>query len=559
LFQQPEVKDLIAYLRVLDNIEEDPAFFRVLAMEYFHLPPRDLAAMGAFAKAHNIHLVEVAEIAAGKSLLNISVPLVISEPAKEALGKIVDVVHRHLGLLTTETAGQILYYFLQDSGILKSIMDFKTPLDEKKAANITKFFNKLKSYEVENSEATVAAAVEWIELSMEIGESPLASDTDWTTNDAVNIITIHSAKGLEFKVVFLVNLVSQRFPSIERQEQIPIPEKLIKEILPSGDFHLQEERRLFYVGMTRAKDKLFLTAADFYGEGKREKKISPFIKEALGQSFSNQPSVISDQLSLLDWNRPAPAPIPEMAIKTNAFQPPPSYLSYTQIQTFLDCPLHYRAKYIMKVPSAPTASLSFGTSVHNTLKDFYTDPTQDIFELYHKNWLPIGYLSAEQAKKFFAKGELFLKRYLETEYKPEGKTVMLEQPFNTPLVFEKRFMKIGGKIDRVDILSDGSIEIVDYKTGAHSLTEREAQDNLQLSFYALAATLLRENPFGKKPEEVKLTLYYLDEQKKLSVTRTAEQLEQAKAKIFEVADKIAHSDFKCSHSILCKSCEYKML
>ena len=120
---------------------------------------------------------------------------------------------------------------------------------------------------------------------MELGESPLATNEDWTEINAVNILTVHSAKGLEFPIVFLVNLVAQRFPSMERREQIPIPDALIKEVLPVGDFHQQEERRLFYVGMTRAKEKLFLTAADYYGEGKREKKLSPFVYEALGDKI----------------------------------------------------------------------------------------------------------------------------------------------------------------------------------------------------------------------------------------------------------------------------------
>jgi len=537
LFRQPEVKDLIAYLRVLDNIHDDPSFFRVVAMDFFGVSPRELAELGSFAKVHNLHLLEAAEVSE-------------IEPIK----KIVAMIHRHLGLLNRESAGQILFYFLKDSGILDAVLNYQTPLDEKKASNIMKFFNKLKTYEVDNPEATVAAAVEWIDLAMELGESPLAADSDWTQNDAVNIITVHSAKGLEFRVVFVVNLVSQRFPSIERQEQIPIPDSLIKEILPEGDYHLQEERRLFYVAMTRACDKLFLTAADFYGEGKREKKISPFVAEA-EVNPSSQLSVNSNQLSLLDWDKPK---------EVSSIQHPVSrisvtYLSYSQIQTFLDCPLHYKAKYILKIPGVPSASLSFGSSIHNTLKEFYSNPKEDILTLYHKNWIPAGYLSAEHAKQFFKKGERFLQEYREKQYDPKINTVLLEQNFVTPLILGDHSIKIGGKIDRVDILNDGELEIIDYKTGVNSLTEKEATTNLQLSFYALAATLLKDKPFARKPNEVKLTLYYFDEQKKVSVTRTAEQLEEAKAKIFEIADQIAISDFQCSHSLLCKSCEYKML
>ncbi len=124
--------------------------------------------------------------------------------------------------------------------------------EEKIAQNIAKFFSKLKTYEAEHDDASVFVVVDWIDLSMNLGESPLAADIDWSQNNAVNILTIHSAKGLEFPVVFLVNLVSHRFPSMERREQIPIPDSLVKEILPSGDFHLQEEIGIVAVERTQA-------------------------------------------------------------------------------------------------------------------------------------------------------------------------------------------------------------------------------------------------------------------------------------------------------------------
>ena len=236
--------------------------------------------------------------------------------------------------------------------------------------NIAKFFDKLKTYEVEHEDASVYAVVDFVNLSLELGESPLASDLDWFGNDAVNILTVHSAKGLEFPVVFLVNLVDQRFPTNERREQIPIPEELIKEVLPQGDFHLEEERRLFYVGMTRARDRLFLTGANFYGEGKREKKVSVFVKEALG-NIKNQISNIKNkenQLSIFE-------PTTEVKLPTSSFQLPTSvpisYLSYSQIETFNTCPLQYKYRYLLRIPTPPSAAASFGETIHETMKDFY--------------------------------------------------------------------------------------------------------------------------------------------------------------------------------------------
>lgn len=549
LFQQPEVKDLIAYLRVLDNIGDDVAFARVLSMVYFGIPGRDLAALGTHAKKYNLHLFEVCELLSG----NTPDKPQITPMASETIHKIVEMVTRHLGMISTETAGQILFSFLQDSGLLQSILEYKLPIDENRANNMTKLFNKLKTFEVENQDAGVKQVVDWIELSMELGESPLAADTDWTQNDAVNIITIHSAKGLEFKVVFLVNLVSQRFPSTEKREQVPVPDGVVKEVLPVGDHHLQEERRLFYVGMTRAQDKLFLTAANFYGEGKREKKLSPFISEALGSSMNDELHTTSPQLSLLDWQKGS------VQISNNKSQISVNYLSYSQIQTFLDCPLHYKARYLLKLPSVPTASLSFGNTIHLTMKDFYTDPGRDILELYQRNWIRLGYLSRRQEEEFFEKGKKFLLQYLKTEYIPERRPVLLEGMFTAPIIHDKRLIKIGGKIDRIDVLPDGSIEIIDYKTGANHMDEKEAAKSLQLSFYALAATRIKEPPFMRNPEDVKLSLYYFDEQTKVTTTRTAEQLQEAMEEIFKIADEIATSDFKCSHSQLCKSCEFKML
>jgi len=394
---------------------------------------------------------------------------------------------------------------------------------------------------------------------MELGESPLATDSDWTDINAVNILTVHSAKGLEFPVVFIVNLVAQRFPTIERREQISIPDALIKELLPTGDFHLEEERRLFYVGMTRAKEKLYLTAADYYGEGKREKKLSPFIYEAIGnqmddrdeKSFTN-----ADQLSFLDYEVKTKAIEPVEKLKVN-------YLSYSQIETFETCPMHYKLRYIYKVPTSVSASQSFGTSMHLTLKEFFekfaagekaTDKM--IYKLLEKNWIKEGYTTKKHEGDFFEKGKLYLSGFLKEDFNPKNLPLALEQPFNIPLGED---LKIGGRMDRVNDIGNGEIEIMDYKTGATIPSQKEVDKNLQLSFYALAATKIPDFPFAKKPEQIKLSLYFLDTQEKITTTRTAKQLEEATKEIFKIREEIEKSDFECSNHIFCQmGCEYSL-
>ncbi|MCX6704868.1 MAG: ATP-dependent helicase, partial [Candidatus Woesebacteria bacterium] len=230
LFKQSEIVDLISYLKVLYDFTDSVAFYRLLSIDHFGITGRELAELGNYARKNNVSLFESAEKIGG-----------------ESIKKILEIIIKHLDLAKKETAGQLLYYFLEETGLLQKLLSPESAEAEKRAKNISKLFDKLKTYEVDHEDAKVPAVVDWLDLSMELGESPLATDTDWTDINAVNILTVHSAKGLEFLVVFIVNLVGQRFPTTERREQIPIPEALIKEVLPVGDYHLEEERRLFYV------------------------------------------------------------------------------------------------------------------------------------------------------------------------------------------------------------------------------------------------------------------------------------------------------------------------
>jgi RecB family exonuclease len=103
------------------------------------------------------------------------------------------------------------------------------------------------------------------------------------------------------------------------------------------------------------------------------------------------------------------------------------------------------------------------------------------------------------------------------------------------------------------------IEIIDYKTGARLPTQKDVDKNLQLSFYALAATKIPTTPFGKLPDKVKLSLYYLDQHEVFSTTRTAKELSEAMEEISSVRNEIEKSDFRCSGGILCQgNCEYSL-
>ncbi len=567
LFHREEIKDLIAYLKVLYNYEDSASMYRVLNMPIFKLEARDVAMLLNLSKKKNLSLFEAMEDFVKPQDEE---EFFETNALREKIKTITDMIGRHLKRVSKDTAGQILYYFVQDCGILDEMLKNH---NEQVAQNISRFFEKLKTFEIEHTDASVFAVVDWIELSMQMGESPLATDTDWSENNAVNLLTIHSSKGLEFPVVFLVNLVSQRFPTRQRSEQIPIPQELIKEILPEGDFHLQEERRLCYVGMTRSRDHLYLSAAHYYGEGKRERKLSPFVYEIFGEEHveaivkKQKETPVVSQPSLLEWSENKNS---EQKLKTNDQRPTTklTYVSYSQIQTFDICPLHYKLKYVLKVPTPNSAAQSFGTSLHSVLRDMYNSALSgkkvtldDAYSMLKTVWIDQGYTGKSHAKKAYEGAQTILKNYFTNNFDQKHlTTAAVEVPFIFSLYDQTRdaSLKIGGRIDRVDKLN-GKIEIIDYKTGTNMPDEKQLAANPQLSFYALAATKVHDKLFDKKADDVLLSLLYLEENKKFTTSRTEEQLKNLESWLFEKADEIAKSDFACGGNMLCANCEYKIL
>lgn len=551
LFQQEEIKDLIAYLTFLTNLTDTVSLFRVLSMDVFKIPYVELNFLLNFSKKKNLTLFE--------ALYDVQQPFLKRE-TQEKIEKFRQMVERHLERSKKEQAGQILYYFLVDSGLFETLNTTESVKEERRVQNIAKFFDRIKNFEMERPDSTIFTLVEWLTLMLQMGDSPTAADIDVRDRNAVNILTVHASKGLEFKVVFMANLVSDRFPTRERAEKIPLPAGIIKEEIIDGEnFHIQEERRLFYVGMTRAKERLFFTGADFYGTGKRVKKLSPFIYEALPNLIEQERKIKKvEQLSLSD----VLAGYEEKPVEKE--DKPPfkvTYITYSNLQMFDICPLHYKARVIFNIPTPATAVQSFGISMHNTLYKFYKE-VQDgnnpklarMLELLKNEWIPDGYQNKAHENERWQQAEKILKEFYKTECNPAIKPLGLELPFNFTL---KNGVKVFGKIDRIDPKGNG-IEIIDYKTGEDN-PKAKASHELQLAMYALAATRVRDEVLNKSPENITLTLHFLEGNTKKSMNFTAQDLEKLEDELLEKIAEIERSDFACSKNVLCLNCEFKML
>jgi DNA helicase-2/ATP-dependent DNA helicase PcrA len=427
--------------------------------------------------------------------------------------------------------------------------------------------------------------MEGMNLELESGEEGKLEFDPEQGPDILKVMTIHGAKGLEFKYVFLVNMVDKRFPTIERKDPIELPDELIKDIKPTGDVHLQEERRICYVAMTRAKKELYFTSAQDYG-GQRKKKLSRFLIE-MGYQDKSQASNHKPQSELLE----AKPPLAGISKKTKS-EYLPEHFSFSQLAAFEKCPLQYKFGFILKIPIKGKAVFSFGKTMHATFYNFLKNVNalrqgystelnrspqgkqknlfgiaespvdkkkgkEDNFgmlkELYEKNWLDEWYENKKQKEDYYKLGRKIIKDfYGEFEKNPPNilkinNDLALELPFN---------LKIGGYnlygvIDRIDDLGDG-VKIVDYKTGKPK-KKLEADDKSQLLIYQIAA----EEVLGIKPKE--LAYYYLDNGSQASFLGSEKDKQDRKEKIIQEIEEIKNSNFEPTPGWQCEFCDFKSI
>src|SRR2546428_1097194 len=275
LYDRPEIRLLIAFLRALVHTDESVSLHYLASSDLYEVPIVDLTRCSTHADRRHVHLFDVLRRAGEISELRDQ----ISEAGHAAIRHLVGDLERYMELGREMPTGELLYQFIRDSGWLMRLYREETARDVAEAKNITKFFDRVQAAARTLRYDNVREFVKHLDALIDAGEDPAVAEADVET-PAVRVLTVHKAKGLEFPVVFLVNLVQEKFPSRRRRDALDLPIDMMKAVLPTGDYHQQEERRLFYVGMTRARRELYLTSASDYG-GTRERKVSQFVLEAL--------------------------------------------------------------------------------------------------------------------------------------------------------------------------------------------------------------------------------------------------------------------------------------
>ena len=229
-FERREIKDALAYLTVISNARNDEAARRVLNIPARGIGDKTELKIAQFARENDMSFRQALSFA---NQLGLGPKLTLTI---EGFGELLNELD---ALSATEGPAEVLKLVLERSGYRSSLEGSRDPQDEARVENLDALLGQLFDWQANNPEGTLADYLAEVTLAA-------AADEIEDESGSISLMTLHTAKGLEYQVVFLIGLEQGTLPHVRSFDE------------PGG---LQEERRLMYVGMTRAKQKLYISHA----------------------------------------------------------------------------------------------------------------------------------------------------------------------------------------------------------------------------------------------------------------------------------------------------------
>jgi DNA helicase-2/ATP-dependent DNA helicase PcrA len=552
----PEARDLFACMRTVVSAGDDVSLFRVASLPRFHVNPEQLRqVMRAIAQDSRespiIPLFSALDRVEGGADVLTAVKETREElrsrqaKARAALGVIV----KRFGLNAASPNTQAVLKFVEEW--------------EKKKVNKTGDLEELADY---LDYFRDAAGVIPLELrGSDASKDSLPENTVRENENAVRLMTVHGAKGLEFRHVFILRANAGSFPLSYRETLVAFPNELRDaESLAEGDdktLHDQEERRLFYVAMTRARDSLQIYSRQ--GKG-RNKNPDGYMRELIENRTLVrylQATTARGAQANLEIFATASAAYPAESQAARWLELPAidgleTRLSASAVETYERCGLQFKLDRDWRLAAKPAAAMQYGAAMHRILKTYFDSvrlgrpKTEDeLIETFRRDLAEAKIQEAYQHELYEKQGIAQLRDFLASlQLLPPPQVLHTEQPFE---------IRVGativvGRIDRIDACPDGDVAIVDYKTGK-ARDQKSADESLQLSLYAIAAREKWEYRVGS------LIFHNLEDNIPVFSTRSESQLLDARQAVTDAAAGIAAGRFDAKPGIHCNFCAYRNL
>ena len=506
-----------------------------------------------------------------------------------------------------------LFDIMGDKGIqnlVRSILFsrdfFKIEIEKEDDDNIhllTKFLNLTYDYFVIYPDANLNDFLVHLDAMRSLG---LEDDRKEPSVGKVHLMTIHGAKGKEFPVVFVPCLNKNRLPSRYMPYKINVPDELTGGILSEekpDDLHYQEERRLCYVALTRAKDLLYLSYCDRYLPNKGTTPVSRYLTEIMDEKegfehiemelLEDDSSKATDDIGAAvrdmiissverkDWQSAIEAltariiheghDVKNLAIpkdlnfddykkKLNILRSQPEIehaerakYSPSALKMYDDCPLKYYHSYVLGIPGEIKPAFELGTIVHKVVENITWKIQRDeevseekALKYLDSIWVSSAYESEEMEKQDRKDAEEWIRLFIARQAEKEGNIIGIEKWLE--LDIDGRMIR--GKVDRIDDLGE-SIEVIDYKTSKQKASKPGLKKDFQMALYWLGLEKMQDKPISS------IGHWYLRHDKLVMVIITPEELENVRERAIKIIESIEEKNYKASPGYqTCRFCDY---
>ncbi len=552
ILEHPLVRDVLAYLRLIAAPYDDIACARVLAAPAWRLEAADLVRLATRARKEKKAIYDLLQLPQGQLAF---------DGSHAALEQLLEFVSSQRKTLKRCTAREIL-----DS--VTEWLEIKSAKEHDRKY-VTRLAEFMKEWEPKSETGGLAEFIEYLDYYAQAGG--VVSLEDDAPADAVQLMTVHGAKGLEFPQVFLLRVNNRAFPATERPRVFEFSVELMKEGGPAEQFHIQEERRLFYVALTRAEERLTITTLT-----EKKGRVPVFIEDIVmdptvkrqdvRQLMPKLPSVTEDQAQ--EDHREAAQLFPASAEPAKIFSriadwaeefhplsAEPLTLSPSALSGYRTCPQRYLFGYLWSLREGPKAAMTFGAVMHTAIKRFVDQlrkgmklPFDEVRRIFETEWNSKGFEDEYQEGEYKKDGLEQLRVFHAGMMAEPPQALEQEKTFELPL---ENNVIIKGRIDQINALGNRrDVEIVDYKTG-RPRKEADAKRDLQLSLYALAVKEILEL------EPVRLVFHYLQTNERQETTRDSKQLDEAQKIVQEAAADIRAGEFPARRGFICRNCAYR--
>jgi DNA helicase-2/ATP-dependent DNA helicase PcrA len=597
LFQRPEVRDAIAWLRVLADPGDSAAAARALTRPPVELRSTDLARLTTIARRRKIDMVSACDAA-------LESPQIQPE-GRERIQSFLKLYGEASAAMEARRADVFVRRLIERIGLRRQRLFAAEPEVAERLLGLSRLAELAAAWARREPHGSTRDFVRYLSAVAEAGVEP-AGGEEPRSPGSVRGLDARSARGTEFGHVFMLGVESgdpqarstlvlsriegDREGPGEEAEELHEEElfgpaeglhatyrKLREEVLEASwkaGRELSEPRLDTVVDVNRAiarhLELLKLAAlAQRPGEEATAEAIEA-VNGLLRQVATPEQQAELDASPLdaylldseheRDGRRGLIAARHEPSLE--AFLPRRGdgalSLSASDLDLYLTCPLKYKFRRVFGIPQEPTINQRFGILIHSVLERFHKDSGEGeagagglagLMDLFESGWRRSGFGSSDDELQFRDRAREAMRLYWERESESEGEPVWLERKFDIRIGPHQ----VRGRIDRVDRLPDGSYELIDYKTGERK-SEAQLENDLQLALYRLAA----REAWGL--EAGTGSYYYVLDADKVAAPVRADDAERVERTVLAVGEGVLGQDFEPRPSpTTCGWCDYRLI